>query len=98
MKKFPLYSGTSQGKSYDGSIEYEMVIITKWTDITENAKEEKHKTYYFKSRPFMNLDRYIKNEKWCKYIFENFKNYERLEIIKNIFEESVIICHTKVKR
>lgn len=80
-KKFPLYTAELAGKSYDNvnGIEYEMVIITQWTDRTEKAKEVCHKTYYFE--PDRNyLHRHIQNEEWCANIFASFKEYSKIRI------------------
>ena len=47
MSKYKLYTAELVGVKYDGNKKYEMVIITKWKDTTEDAPEEGHKGYYF---------------------------------------------------
>lgn len=47
MSKCKLYTAYLAGTSYDGNKKYEMVIITKWKDTTEDSPEEGHKAYYF---------------------------------------------------
>ena len=43
MKTYPLYSASLEGKSYENGIEYELVIITKWSDHSPSATEVGHK-------------------------------------------------------
>ena len=47
MNECKLYTAHLAGTSYDGNKKYEMVIITKWKDTTEDSPEEGHKVYYF---------------------------------------------------
>ena len=47
MSKYKLYTAELVGVKYDGNKKYEMVIITKWKDTTEDSPEEGHKGYYF---------------------------------------------------
>ena len=80
---YPLYSATLEGKLYDKGVEYEMIIITKWTDRTEKAKEVSHKVFYFEpDRQY--LSRYIDQEEWCKNIFKNYKEYSRIAIERKV--------------
>ena len=46
MRKFPLYTASLEGKSYDKGTAYELVIITKWSDNTASAREVERKAYY----------------------------------------------------
>lgn len=79
--KYPLYTAELAGKAYDkvNGVEYEMVIITQWTNRTEKAKEVCHKAYYFE--PDRNyLYKNIKNEEWCANIFASFKEHSKIMI------------------
>ena len=77
MNTYPLYSASMQGKAYDSNgTEYELVIVTKWTDRTETAKEIEHKAYYFyKSNEI--VERNQTNEEWCRNVFENYPEYTK---------------------
>lgn len=82
-KQYPLYTATLEGAAYDGNDRYEMVMITKWSDRTEKAKEICHKTYYFESdRDY--LQRNLTNEEWCANIFASFKEYSKIMIERKV--------------
>ena len=75
----PLYSATLEGKAYDNGTEYEMVIITKWSDRTENATEVGRKVFYFdSSRSY--LDNNKTKESWCEWFYNNYKDRHRFMI------------------
>lgn len=82
-KQYPLYSAELAGEAWDKgkNIKYEMIIITKWTDRTAKAKEVSHKAYYF-TPDYEYLREQVENEEWCKDIYENNKQYEIFEIIR----------------
>ena len=80
---YPLYSATLEGKSHDKGVEYEMIIIAKWTDRTKNAKEVSHKVFYFEP-DIQYLSTHVNKEDWCKNIFENYKEYSRIAIERKV--------------
>lgn len=82
-KQYPLYTATLEGYAYDGKNKYKMVIITKWSDRTENAKEVCHKTYYFEPDTEY-LREKCTNEEWCANIFSSFKEYSRIMIERRV--------------
>lgn len=71
-----LYTAELAGQAWDKDKVFEMVIITKWKDRTNESSEEGHKTYYF-SPDFSLLVKQIKNEDWCKEIYENYPQYTK---------------------
>ena len=79
MSKCKLYTAHLAGTSYDGNKKYEMVIITKWKDRTDRSPEEGHKAYYF-NHDFDLLAKQIKDEDWCKEIYENYSEYTKFKI------------------
>lgn len=86
MNTYPLYTVSFEGKSYDeNKAEYELVIITKWTDHSASAREDGHKAYYFH-----NANDYIwknrNNEDVCKEIYENYPEYSKLTT------KEVLVC------
>lgn len=75
MSQRKLYTAHLAGISYDGNNKYEMVIITKWKDKTEDSSEEGHKEYYF--TPDNKYLECIRDENWCRRIYEAFpENWE----------------------
>ena len=62
---------------------YEMVIITKWKDTTENSPEEGHKAYYFTSDNEY-LSECIKDEDWCRQIYETYPENTRFRIERKV--------------
>ena len=85
MKTYPLYSASLEGKSYENGIEYDLVIITKWSDRSPSATEVGHKAYYF-----YNANIYVikneNNEDWCCGIYENYPEYSKFTT------EEVLVC------
>lgn len=79
MSKYKLYTAELVGVKYDGNKKYEMVIITKWKDRTDKSSAEGHKVYYF-NPDFDLLAKQIKDENWCKEIYENHSEYTRFKI------------------
>lgn len=73
-----LYTAELAGQAWDKDKVFEMVIITKWKDRTNESSEEGHKTYYFKP-DFSLLVKQIKNEDWCKEIYENYPQYTKFK-------------------
>lgn len=86
--KYPLYSGELSGSCWDKDTLYEMVIITKWSDRTENAKQIFRKTFYF-SPDYKYLEENIKKEDWCREIYENNIMFERFKIVRERIGEYV---------
>lgn len=82
-KKYPLYTAELAGQIWDNDTRYEMVIVTKWTDSTENSKEVSHKVYYF-TPDCEYLKDNIKKEEWCKDLYENYKENERFKIEREV--------------
>lgn len=74
-----LYTAELTGQSWDKDKRYEMVIITKWKDRTDKSPEEGRKTYYF-NPDFKLLAKQIKDEDWCKEIYESYPKYTRFKI------------------
>lgn len=74
-----LYTAELVGQSWDKDKIYEMVIVTKWKDRTDESSEEGHKAYYF-NPDFNLLLKQIKDENWCKEIYENYSEYTRFKI------------------
>ena len=82
-RQYPLYSATLENTVYDGNDKYEMVIVIKWSDRTEKAKEVCRKVYYFEhDRKY--LQRNLTNEEWCANIFASFKEYSKIMIESRI--------------
>lgn len=84
MSKYKLYTAHLAGVIYARGKKYVMVIITKWKDTTENSPEENHKTYYFTSDNKY-LSECIKDENWCRRIYEMYPENERFRIEQRIF-------------
>lgn len=85
-----LYTAYFAGSQYDSNGDkYEMIIVTKWKDQTDNSPEEGHKRYY--CRDASRFDSFYKNEEWCKNIYENFQENTVLDHIISLkvcnFEE-----------
>ena len=74
-----LYTAELVGQAWDKDKRYEMVIVTKWKDRTNESLEEGHKAYYF-NPDFVLLAKQIKDENWCKEIYENYPQYAKLKI------------------
>ena len=83
MSKCKLYTAHLAGTSYDGNNKYEMVIITKWKDTTDDSPEEGRKAYYFTSDSKY-LTECIKNENWCKRIYEAYPENTRFRIERKV--------------
>lgn len=85
MRKFPLYTASLEGKSYDNGTVYQLVIITKWSDDTACAKEISHKAYYINA-PYGYLEKKKENEDWCKEIFEypEYSKFITKEVLVNV--------------
>lgn len=82
MKQNKLYTAQLAGEAWDNGKKYEMVIITKWKSTAEDSPEEGHKAYYFSSdrtcRTY--LENSMKDEEWCRLIYEIHPEYQRLRI------------------
>ena len=74
-----LYTAELAGQSWDKDKRYEIVIITKWKDRTDKSSEVGHKAHYF-NPDFDLLAKQIKDEEWCKEIYENYSEYTRFKI------------------
>lgn len=83
MSKCKLYTAHLAGTSYDGNKKYEMVIITKWKDTTDDSPEEGHKAYYF-TPDNKYLTECIKDENWCKRIYEAYPENTRFRIERKV--------------
>ena len=85
MREYPLYTASLEGKSYDNGTEYQLVIITKWSDNTNSAKEIEHKAYYINA-PYSYLGKRKEDENWCKELF-NYPEYSKFttkEVLVNV--------------
>lgn len=74
-----LYTAELAGYSWDKDKRYEMVIIKKWKDRADKLSEVGHKAYYF-NPDFNLLAKQIKDENWCKGIYEKYPQYTRFKI------------------
>lgn len=74
-----LYTAELTGQVLDRDKRYEVVIITKWKDRTDESSSEGHKAYFF-NPDFNLLAKQIKDEDWCKEIYESYPQYTRLKI------------------
>lgn len=83
MNEYKLYTAHLAGTSYDGNKKYEMVIITKWKDTTEDSSEEGHKAYYF-TPDNKYLSECIKDENWCRLIYETHPENTRFRIERKV--------------
>ena len=83
MNERKLYTAYLAGTSYDGNKKYEMVIITKWKDKTEDSPEEGRKTYYF-TPDNKYLSEWIKDENWCRLIYEIHPENTRFGIERKV--------------
>ena len=83
MQKNKLYTAYLAGAFYDGDKKYEAVIITKWKDTTEDSPAEGHKTYYF-TPDDKYLSECIKDEDWCKLIYEAYSENTRFRIERKV--------------
>lgn len=84
MSKHKLYTAHLAGTKYDKDKIYQMVIITKWKDTTEDSPEENHKAYYFSPYDSKYLKECIKDENWCRRIYEMYPENERFRIEQRI--------------
>lgn len=84
MSKYKLYTAHLAGRKYDKDKIYQMVIITKWKDTTEDSPEENHKAYYFSPYDSKYLKECIKDENWCRRIYEMYPENERFRIEQRI--------------
>ncbi len=74
-KTMPLYTAELMDSIWDNNMQYTIVVITKW----EAAKEKSQKTYFF-TPDMQYLQKNVKNEEWCKYIYENYSDNEKFKI------------------
>ena len=80
MSKYKLYTAELVGVKYDGNKKYEMVIITKRKDTTEDSPEE---GYYF-TPDDKYLSECIKDEDWCRRIYEECPENTRFRIERKV--------------
>lgn len=83
MNEYKLYTAHLAGTSYDRNKKYEMVIITKWKDATEDSPEEGHKAYYF-TPDYKYLSECIKDEDWCRWFYETYPEYKKFRIERKV--------------
>lgn len=83
MSKCKLYTAYISDTKYVENKKYERVIITKWKDTTEDSPEEGHKAYYFTSDNKY-LSECIKDENWCKRIYEAYPENKRFRIERKV--------------
>ena len=85
MRKYPLYTASLEGKSYDKGTSYELVIITKWSDRTASAKELERKAYYIDA-PYAYLEKRKDDENWCNSIFTypEYSKFITMEVLVNV--------------
>lgn len=78
-----LYTAELAGQSWDKDKRYELVIITKWKDRTDKSPEEGHKAYYF-TTDNRYLSECIKDEDWCRRIYEAYSENTRFRIERKV--------------
>lgn len=78
-----LYTAELAGQSWDKDKRYELVIITKWKDRTDKSPEEGHKAYYF-TPDNRYLSECIKDEDWCRRIYEAYSENTRFRIERKV--------------
>ena len=83
MQNNKLYTAHLAGTSYDGNKKYEMIIITKWKDTTEDSPGLGHKAYYF-TQDTHHLSEKIKDENWCRRIYEGYPENTRFRIERKV--------------
>ena len=82
IKGNKLYTARFAGGIWDKDKKYEMVIVTKWKDRTDESPKEGHKAYYFNAN-YSDIEELIYDEMWCKRIYA-YPQYTRFVIVKEI--------------
>lgn len=78
-----LYTYELAGKSYDNNgIEYEMVLVSYWSDRTEKAKELERKCFYIAGTQ-QQIRKLLKTELEVRNLFYN-QNYAKFGIIERM--------------
>lgn len=83
QNKNKLYTAYIAGISYDKEKEYQMVIITKWKDRTDESISEGHKAYYFIG-DYKHIQELIYDENWCKRIYKTYPESTRFVVERKI--------------
>ena len=81
MKNFPLYTSTIGGEVCEKRKTLLMVVITKWSDNHENAKEIGQKVFYF--TPYDNIFGDLMKEDWCEKYYERYHTNSIFRNLKN---------------
>ena len=83
-----LYTYTLEGKSYDNNgIEYEMILVSHWSDRTEKAKELERKCFYIIGTKEQ-IIKMLRTESEIKTLFCN-PNYSKFRIIERMEVERI---------
>lgn len=78
-----LYTYTLEGKCYDADrTEYEMVLVSRWSDRTEKAKELERKCFYIIGTKEQ-IRKLLRTESEIKTLFCN-PNYAKFGIIERM--------------
>lgn len=79
-----LYTYTLEGKCYDDAdrTEYEIVLVSRWSDRTEKAKEVERKCFYFMGTE-QQIEKLLKTEIEVRNLFYN-TNYAKFGIIERM--------------
>lgn len=83
-----LYTYELAGKSYDNNgIEYEMILVSHWSDRTEKAKELERKCFYIIGTKEQ-IIKMLRTESEIKTLFCN-PNYSKFKIIERMEVERI---------
>ncbi len=78
-----LYTYELAGKSYgDDGVEYEMVLVSHWSDRTENAKEVGKKCFYFIGKTSQ-IKKLLDTEIKVRNLFYD-SNYAKFRIVEKV--------------
>lgn len=78
-----LYTYTLEGKCYDADrTEYEMVLVSRWSDRTKKAKVIERKCFYFMGTE-QQIEKLLKTEMEVRNLFYN-TNYAKFGIIEKL--------------
>lgn len=72
--EYPLLTAEFLGEAIDGFIRYELVVIHKWSDKTENAREVAHKSFYFNTPNAIGAQKMIDALGGCSEVFKRKEN------------------------
>lgn len=84
-----LYTYTLEEKCYDADrTEYEIVLVSRWSDRTEKAKEVERKCFYFMGTE-QQIEKLLKTEMEVRNLFYN-TNYAKFGIIERMEAKRIL--------